>query len=205
MARKPSQHYLIQLIKKTLKPEEHDVMKHKDTAWTKHKENALRKEYQRSGETNNKPNSMAKEALKEKATAKPQPPTSWQSECLLANKRQHSNSDSGNEPSTAKQKHQKTALASDTNEDVPEASQKRRVVKFASEEVEVMGAVDEESEESEEVEVTKVRESWAHAQNDKAAASGEENTEWGPSSDSRAEWVSFILFSDVVKKAAYLE
>ena len=63
MARKPSQHYLIQLIKKMLKPEEHDVMKHKNTAWTKHKENTLRKEYQRSGETNNKPNHMARVLL----------------------------------------------------------------------------------------------------------------------------------------------
>ena len=107
-----------------LKPEEHDVMKHKDTARTKHEENTLQKEYQRSGETNNKPNPMAKEGLKGKATAKPRPSTSWQSERLLANKRQRSNSDSGNEPSPAKQKHQKTALASDTNENVPEASQK---------------------------------------------------------------------------------
>ena len=68
-----------------------------------------------------------------------------------------------------------------------------------------MAAVDEESDESEEVEVTKVKKSQAHAQNDNAAASGEENTGGELGSDSRAEWVSFILFSDVAKKAAYLE
>ena len=156
---------------------------------------------------------MAKEASKGKATAKPRPPTSRRSERLLANKRQRSNSDSGNKPSTAKQKRWKTALASDTsdtsgasdaNEDVPEASGTRRAVKFVSEEVEVMAPVDEESDESEEVEVTKVKKSRAHAQNDNAAASGEENAGGELGSDPRAEWVSFILFSDMAKKAAYL-
>ena len=67
-----------------------------------------------------------------------------------------------------------------------------------------MAAVDEESDESEEVKVTKVKKSQAHAQNDNAAALGEENVGGELSSDPRAEWVSFILFSDVAKKAAYL-